>query len=114
MGAGGAKTPKGDLRLFDHEAANWGGLQAGRVADEAVDVDDFPATTAHEVMVVVRHPRFVECGAVGRLNAPNEPGLAQGSKRRVDCLGRHGLQMTIDGSEDLVGAQVATLLPQHG
>jgi hypothetical protein len=73
---------EGDFDLVDHESVRCRRrLEARSRADHAVDVGDGPAHTTDDVMVIVRHPRFEERNASGRLDSPGEAGTAQHRQR---------------------------------
>jgi hypothetical protein len=65
-----------------------GGRQARPLADRTIDVQHPVADAADEMVVVVPDPVLIPGGRPGRLDAPDEPVLAQIGKRVVDRLRR--------------------------
>src|SRR5690606_33408882 len=57
--AAGAGAPVDDLRLLDHEAVIDQSGETRGLSDGAVDVGDRAARAAHDVVVVVAHPRLI-------------------------------------------------------
>ena len=80
--AGRAGAPVDDLGLVDVVAVVVRGVQAGALADGAVDVDDRAAGAADEVVVVVADPQLVAGGGAGRLDPADEASLGQGARGR--------------------------------
>ena len=62
--------------------------QAGRLADDTVDVRDDPAEPADHVVVVVSDPRLVASDGARRLNAPNQTDSGQGGEHVIHRLPR--------------------------
>lgn len=66
-----------------------GGRQAWRVADRAVDITDQATTTAHNMVVVIAHPRLITRYRSRGLNPANQTRRSQCVQNVVDRLARH-------------------------
>src|SRR5688500_10781460 len=115
-GAGGAGAPIGHLGLVDDEALGVGGVEAGAVADGAVDVRDRAAAAADDVVVVVADPELVAGHRPGGLDPAHEPRLGQRTEHVVDGLVGHARLLGSDRRQDAagVGVRVAAYGAQDG
>ena len=82
------------------------GVEAGVLADGAVDVLDPAAAAADRVMVIVIDPGLVPGDGSGRLDPAQETGLRECAERVVDRLVRHGRQLAARGRDDRLGVGV--------
>lgn len=88
MAAARAEAPEDDLGLIDQEAVGRRRLQAGGVANGAIDVAGVPARAADEVVMVVVDPGLVAGRMPGGLDAPQKPGAGESVEGVVDRLCR--------------------------
>lgn len=111
--AGGAEPPINDFGLVDRVAVIGGGVEAGRLSDGAVDIDDLLAPPADEVVMVVAHPRFVERRSTGGFNAADDPDGHQGIEIVVDGLAGQRSEPLSCGGHDEFGIAMPALLLHH-
>ncbi len=81
-------------------------VRQGVCADGAVDVLDVAARAAHDVVVVVPHPRFVARDRAGRLDAPRQAGVRQRTEHVVDRLVGDRAEGGASQSDDRLGVGV--------
>lgn len=74
--------------------------------DRAVNVADSAALAAHDVVVVIAHPRFVPSDVAVRLNTTNETRRGQRLEHVIDSLMRHLGEFKACGLDDRVGIRV--------
>jgi len=86
-----------------------GGLKARRSSGGTVDVDRGEASAANEVMVVVADPRFVQRGATGRLDPPQDSCGRKCVQIVENRLPRKGGQPPSRGSDNELGVLVLAL-----
>jgi serine phosphatase RsbU (regulator of sigma subunit) len=111
-----APAPVDDLGLVDDEPVVVGGVEAGRDADDALDVRDRAAVPAHQVVVVVTDPRLVASHRARRLDAPSQAGGRERTQHVVDRLVRHVADLLTGAADDRVGVGVRVVVQhlQHG
>ena len=114
--ARGTETPEDDLGLVHDEAVRLRRIDAGRGADDAVDVLGGAAAPAHDVVVVVADPALVARRVPGGLDAAHEPGIDAGRQHVVDGLGGDGTELGAHARTDRVGRGVRVLREpgEHG
>jgi len=95
-GALGTPTPERDLGLVDDKAPVLGDLDAGRWANEALDVGHDAAIPTDQMMVVIAGPGFKERRAPGRLNPPRQSHADERTQRVIHGLGRYRPQAFSD------------------
>ena len=67
-----AGAPVNHFRFLDVETVMIGGVEAGRLAHGAVDIDRFSASSADEVMMIVTDAILEQRGGTGWLNATDD------------------------------------------
>jgi hypothetical protein len=105
--AGGAQPPERHLGLVDLETVRGTRVEAGRLADGAVDIRDLAAASADDMVVVVAGARLVAGRTAGGLDPACQAGAGERPEHVVDRLGGHRVEASADLPGDLVDLEVA-------
>ena len=109
-GAGGAGAPEGHFGLIDGVTSSIRRSETRSGADGAVDIDDSPAATAHEVMMVVAHARLVSGRRSRRLDTPQDARVHECRQCVVHRLLRDGADLVTRGVGDGIGRGMGMVL----
>jgi hypothetical protein len=92
------------------------GGEARSVANSAIDVFHPSTTDADGMVVVIRHPRFVQRGRVGRFKPTQHVEVGKIPQNHVDGLGRQLRKVIPGGCKDIFGGGVGVAFDggQHG
>jgi hypothetical protein len=106
---GGTQPPEGHLGFVDVEAVGAVRVEARSASYRTVDVADFAAAAADDVVMVVPGAGLVPGGAAGGVDPPGESGAAERAEDVVDGLRRDGVEPFAYPPGDLVDSEVATV-----
>ena len=111
-----ARAPVDHLRFLDVETVVFGGVEAGCLANSAIDIDCFPAGSADQVMMVVTDAIFEQSGRTSGLDATDDALFHQGAERVVNGLFRNRADLRFYRLRDCIRSAVGTgrHRPHHG
>ncbi len=106
-----ANTAEDDAGFDNTHAVRIAGINAGRVADDTINVFDAPALNALDVMVIIFDARFVSCaGGIRQADTPDQAVSRPVLYDQVDGLKRDCWQRGAHGLKDGIGIVKRMLL----
>jgi hypothetical protein len=104
-----AHAPENDIRLVDQVSGVGDGVEAGGVADGAVDVRDLPAPAADEMVMIVTDSRLVSGGTARGFYPAEQPAAVQRVQGVIDGLQGDLTDPTPNATVNGVHVQVVAL-----